>query len=195
MHSKACLGLSLLPLPLSFSPPAVVRHELWRQHCLRAHPAVAAAAATIDTSRVPRRPKQSTAGAADAAGGGGDTATAAVLEGSEGKQEAPTASAAEVEAAAALAPAAPPAEDAGTAGSSLDAIDTAGTAEAAELRSAFFKRLQYRLTAPLAHESLIAQALAASSTDHPQVRRWGRKGGGGFALDGRRVHGWHTNCP
>jgi len=36
-------------------------------------------------------------------------------------------------------------------------------------QSAFFKRLHYRLTAPIARESLVAQALAASTTDHPEV--------------------------
>lgn len=35
-------------------------------------------------------------------------------------------------------------------------------------RSAFYKKLHYRLTAPQARESLIAAALAASSTDNPQ---------------------------
>jgi hypothetical protein len=37
------------------------------------------------------------------------------------------------------------------------------------LQSALYKRFHYRLTAPLARESLIAEALAASSTDHPQA--------------------------
>ncbi|GAB4815952.1 hypothetical protein N2152v2_002998 [Parachlorella kessleri] len=36
--------------------------------------------------------------------------------------------------------------------------------------SAFYKRLYYRLSAPQARESLIASAIAASSTDHPQER-------------------------
>lgn len=41
--------------------------------------------------------------------------------------------------------------------------------EEAIRRSAFFKHLQSRLAAPVARESLVARALAASSTDHPQV--------------------------
>ena len=35
-------------------------------------------------------------------------------------------------------------------------------------------RLLYRLTAPQARESLVATAILASSTDHPQVCRWPR---------------------
>lgn len=42
-------------------------------------------------------------------------------------------------------------------------------------RHSFFKQLHHRLVAPTAPESLIADALAASSTDHPQVQRAGRR--------------------
>lgn len=48
------------------------------------------------------------------------------------------------------------------------ARQAAGEAVSAEQASAFYKRLHFRLTAPQARESLLAEALAATSTDHPQ---------------------------
>ncbi|KAL4419887.1 hypothetical protein ABPG75_006985 [Micractinium tetrahymenae] len=108
----------------------VVEHQLWREHCLRAHPAVGAAAASIDAYRIP---KFSSGFVTDA-----------------GRQMG--------------------AEEAAGAAESADSGSThvGGVAEAAVQRSAFFKHLHYRLTAPLARESLIAAALGASSTDNPQ---------------------------
>jgi hypothetical protein len=46
----------------------------------------------------------------------------------------------------------------------------AGAGAEAARASAFYKKLHCRLTAPAACPSLISQALAASSTDRPQVQ-------------------------
>lgn len=116
---------------------AVAEHQLWRQHCLRAHPPVATVAAHIDASRIPTfssgplRVSGMQLGGAEAA-----DAPPGVADGS-------------------------------------GAFGGAAAGKQSARRSAFFKHLHFRLTAPLARESLIAEALAASSTDHPQVTTGG----------------------
>lgn len=133
METAALSGPQLLMCTLLWPLPAVAEHQLWRELCLRAHPAVAAAAASIDAFHIPTF-ISGLPGPVDRQSGGTEAAGAA-----------------------------PGASSGGSAGAG------AAAGEAAARRSAFFKHLHFRLTAPLARESLIAEALGASSTDHPQV--------------------------
>jgi len=143
---QLCAPASLNTPPIPTSPPlrAVVTHELWLSLCVSLHPAIAHAAANIDASAVPEHRTS-----------GGAAVAAAVEQSAEAAGAAASASAAPT--AAASRPSRSP--------SPLPGLPPSQAVR----RSAFFKRLSHSLRAPLARESLVAAALGASSTDHPQA--------------------------